>query len=82
MPVVDDFTSNPFLPQEPVEVLKTGRYNKVPFICGFNKDELDFLSTTFLKKKPAEVARYNDNILKFTAMQALGRDGDAVLSES
>ena len=81
-PVVDDFCSNPFLPQEPVELLKAGRYNKVPFICGFNKDELDFLSMTFMKKKPAEVVRFNDNIIKFTAMDTLGRDGDAVLSEN
>ena len=81
-PVVDDFCSNPFLPEEPTELLKTGKYNKVPFICGFNKDELDFISTTFLKKKPAEVARFNDNIVKFTATQALGRDGDTELSEA
>ena len=83
LPVVDDFCSNPFLPQEPVELLKAGRYNKVPFICGFAKDEFDFLSKNFLKKKPAEVARFNDNIIKFTATGwTLGRDADAVLSKT
>ena len=80
-PVVDDFCSNPFLPQEPIELLKSGKYNKVPFITGFCKDELSFLSGTFMKKKPSQVEEFNKNINKFTSMALLARDGDIELTD-
>jgi len=39
MPVVDHFCSNPFMPIHPLEALKTGAYNKVPFMSGTTKEE-------------------------------------------
>merc|ERR1712002_904905 len=38
-PVVDHFSSNPFMPIHPLEALKTGAYNKIPFMSGTTKEE-------------------------------------------
>ena len=36
---VDSFVSDPFLPDEPIRLLREGRYNHVPMILGANRDE-------------------------------------------
>merc|ERR1711881_427966 len=38
-PVVDHFCANPFLPIHPLEAIKTGAYNKIPFMSGTNKED-------------------------------------------
>ena len=38
-PVVDNYASNPFLPLDPLEALKTGQYNRVPYMTGVVKNE-------------------------------------------
>merc|ERR1712241_667483 len=39
MPVVDHFCSNPFMPIHPLEALKTGAYNNIPYMSGTNKED-------------------------------------------
>ena len=38
-PVVDSYASNPFLPLDPLEALKTGQFNQVPYMSGIVKNE-------------------------------------------
>merc|ERR1711994_963985 len=38
-PSVDHFASNPFMPVHPLEAMKTGAYNKIPFMSGTTKEE-------------------------------------------
>merc|ERR1712241_1404073 len=38
-PVVDHFCSNPFMPIHPLEAMKTGAYNKVPYMSGTTKED-------------------------------------------
>ena len=38
-PVVDSYSSDPFLASDPLEMIKKGHFNKVPMIIGNNKDE-------------------------------------------
>ena len=38
-PVIDSYSSHPFLPLDPLEALKTGQYNRVPYITGTVKNE-------------------------------------------
>ena len=38
-PIVDDFASKPFMPKEPLEIIESGDFNKVPLIVGSNKHE-------------------------------------------
>merc|ERR1712038_298570 len=38
-PSIDHFASNPFMPVHPLEAMKTGAYNKVPFMSGTTKEE-------------------------------------------
>ena len=38
-PVIDNYASNPFLPLDPLEALKTGTFNRIPFISGTVKNE-------------------------------------------
>jgi len=38
-PVVDNYASNPFLPLDPLEAMKTGVFNQIPYMSGTNKNE-------------------------------------------
>merc|ERR1711892_1571602 len=38
-PVIDNYAENPFLPLDPLEAMKTGLFNKIPFISGTVKNE-------------------------------------------
>ena len=38
-PVVDNFTSNPFVPRDPWEIIESGEFSQVPLIMGANSDE-------------------------------------------
>merc|ERR1719290_496331 len=39
LPVIDDFSSRPFIPREPLEMIKSGNYSQVPLVMGYSKDE-------------------------------------------
>lgn len=45
-PVVDSYSSKPFLPLSPLEAMATGEFNRIPFMSGTNRDEgaLTYLS--------------------------------------
>ena len=75
-PVVDNFCSDPFLPEDPVELLKKGKFNQVPIIIGFNKDEGVFVSPQYLKLAPGFSDRANTNIKRFAANKLFNRDLD------
>ena len=38
-PEVDSFTSDPFLPKDPWEMIEAGEFNHIPIIMGSNSDE-------------------------------------------
>merc|ERR1711881_365798 len=38
-PVVDHFCSNPFMPIHPLEAVKSGAYNKIPYMSGTTKED-------------------------------------------
>jgi len=38
-PIVDSFASEPFMPLQPLEALRTGVYNQIPFMSGTTKDD-------------------------------------------
>merc|ERR1711992_524740 len=38
-PVIDSYASKPFLPLDPLEALKTGQFNQVPYMSGIVKNE-------------------------------------------
>ena len=38
-PVVDDFTSDPFVPKDPWKIIEAGEFNQVPIIMGSNSEE-------------------------------------------
>jgi hypothetical protein len=42
IPVVDDFTSDPFVPKDPWESIEAGEFNQIPIIIGGNNDEALF----------------------------------------
>merc|ERR1711868_106940 len=33
-PVVDSYATNPFIPLDPLEALKTGMFNRIPYMSG------------------------------------------------
>ena len=43
-PVVDSYASDPFLPIDPLEALKSGQFNQVPYMSGIVKNEGVLLS--------------------------------------
>jgi len=73
-PIVDDFCSEPFLPDEPVNLLKSGKFNHVPVIVGFNRDEGIMIKVITEKAKPALLEKFNGNFNKFSAFMFLSRD--------
>jgi len=38
-PVIDNYATNPFLPLDPLEAMKTGIFNRIPFMSGTIKNE-------------------------------------------
>jgi len=49
-PIVDYFSYEPFLPIQPLEALKKGIYNHVPFMSGTTKDEGSLFAILFYDK--------------------------------
>ena len=50
-PIVDNFSSKPFLPLEPLEALESRYFNDVPLIVGHNKHESMNLLMPFMKNE-------------------------------
>jgi len=46
-PVVDSFTSDPFLPMQPLEAMVRGQFNKIPFMSGTIEKDGWFLAKDF-----------------------------------
>merc|ERR1719402_1760177 len=46
-PVVDHFCSNPFMPIHPLEAVKSGAYNKIPFMSGTTKEDGALMTMMF-----------------------------------
>merc|ERR1712038_2205319 len=46
-PVIDDYASVPFMPENPLESLKKGEFSMVPMIIGSNKHDGLFLMDMF-----------------------------------
>merc|ERR1712106_359378 len=53
-PVIDNYAENPFLPMDPLEAMKTGIFNKIPFISGTVKNEGAYEVGGFLTKGTRE----------------------------
>ena len=50
-PVLDHFSSNPFLPLDPLDSLKQKLFNDVPLIIGHNRDEGAHLLTKLMHNR-------------------------------
>merc|ERR1711892_198669 len=84
-PVVDSFSSEPFLPMQPLEAMVRGQFNKVPFISGTLQNDGWFLAKSYreiLGLTPED----SDDLITFNAAKALslvppGRkpEGEALL---
>merc|ERR1712106_462014 len=53
-PVIDNYAENPFLPLDPLEAMKTGIFNKIPFISGTVKNEGAYEVGSFLSQGTRE----------------------------
>jgi carboxylesterase type B len=71
-PIVDYFSYEPFLPIQPIEALKKGIYNHVPFMSGTTKDEGGLMTLMFYEQL-AEVYKNWKNF----AQDMIGIDNDA-----
>jgi carboxylesterase type B len=57
-PYVDDFSSNPFVPKDPWELIESGSFEDVPLIIGNNNDEgLAFVYDFYLDSDLADDLR-------------------------
>ena len=51
LPIIDEkFTNEPFLSDNPVEIVKNGKYNRMPIIVGQAKNEGIYYASKFIKK--------------------------------
>merc|ERR1712013_40689 len=53
-PVIDNYAENPFLPLDPLEAMKTGTFNRIPFISGTVKNEGALLVGVFASQGQRE----------------------------
>ena len=67
-PVLDSFSSDPFLPMDPLEAMKTGMFNQIPFISGTVTYEgmlatgIEGLATLdLIENPPQEIAEFYGN---------------------
>ena len=67
-PVLDSFSSDPFLPMDPMEAMKTGMFNQIPFISGTVTYEgmlatgIEGLATLdLIENPPQEIAEFYGN---------------------
>ena len=58
--VVDYYSENPFLPNEPDILVNIGEYAKIPMIIGVNSEEGIFSAADYIKD-PSKFSYINDN---------------------
>merc|ERR1711892_67988 len=84
-PVVDSFSSEPFLPMQPLEAMVRGQFNKVPFISGTLQND-GWFSAKYYRQILGFTPEDSDDLITFNAAKALslvppGRkpEGEALL---
>ena len=77
-PIIDDFTSKPFLPKEPLEVIEKGDFNMVPTIIGGNKHE----GNMFLIFNQNLTDQIENDWNKVVPVNLLGRESDSLEGET
>ena len=60
-PIVDkDLVDDPVFPEEPMNLIKSGNYNKVPLVVGANQNE-GLLIKGFYERNPAKYEEAYEN---------------------
>ena len=77
LPIVDDFCSKPFLPEEPMELIKKGKFHSVPIICGYCKEE-GLVFEVGLKKNSKTYQKMDRDWDRYAARLFFNRDSDEV----
>jgi len=73
-PVVDDFSATPFLPEDPLTMIKKGMFNQVPIVLGYNEHE----GLVFGQIPDADYETINKNWVKFMSNMMFKREADEV----
>ena len=77
-PILDkDIVAEPFLPDEPLNLIQEGRYNKVPMIIGSNRDE-GILIKAIYSHNPAKYDEDFDNWSTLGPLAFFHREKDEV----
>jgi len=76
-PVVDAFSTDPILPLDPLEAMKTGKFNKVPFISGTMANDGAIQVASILGPNPEK-----EKVWKSMAAQLLMLSQSANVSET
>merc|ERR1711974_228241 len=80
-PIVDgDLVDDPFLPEEPLELLKKGTWNKVPLIIGTNKNE-GLLIKGFFQRDGGKYAEAKDGWDRVGPLAFFHREKDEITEE-
>lgn len=75
-PIVDkDLVDDPVLPDEPINLIKSGRYNKVPMIIGTNRNE-GLLIKAFYQRNPEKYDEAYDNWSRIGPLALFHREQD------
>jgi len=73
-PVVDDFNANPFLPDDPLVLIKKGNFNQVPIVLGYNEHE----GLIFGQLTEEDYENIGNNWNKFIANMMFKREVDEI----
>ena len=77
-PILDDFTSKPFLPKEPLEVIDKGEFNMVPTIIGGNLHE----GNMFMAFNKDLKEQLENNWNQVIPVNFIGRESDSLDEET
>ena len=80
VPMVDDYLEDPFLPQDPEEILKDWNENKVPVMIGFTKEDGLLYITRFIKD-PEFVKHFFENWDTCAPINILGKESHLISEE-
>ena len=80
-PIVDkDLVDDPVLPDEPIDLIKSGKFNKVPLIIGTNRNE-GLLIKAFYERNPGGYDQAFDNWAKIGPLAFFHREADEYTKE-
>ena len=80
-PIVDGgLVDDPFLPDEPLTLLATGRFNRVPLILGTNQNE-GLLAKAFFGRKPESYSKVFKNFDSIGPLSFFHREKDEATEE-